>query len=85
MYEKETRNLLGVNLMGVRFRHEVCDNWILGKVSIDDVVRNLQKAYFDAEFTDSPIPGLIEAYNRENPDRPMTSGKTRRKILGIFG
>jgi NAD(P)H-nitrite reductase large subunit len=84
VYEKDTRHLLGVNLMGVRFRHRVCDNWIGNGITIDEVIRNLHAAYFDAEFTESPLPGIIEVYNRENTDRPVNKVKMKNFISRIF-
>jgi NAD(P)H-nitrite reductase large subunit len=84
VYEKDTRRILGVNLMGVRFRHSICDNWIRNGITIDEVVRNLHEAYFDAEFTESPLPGIIGIYNRENPDRPVKQGKIKNFMSKIF-
>jgi len=71
VYDVSSKHLLGINLMGVRFRHPVCDAWLKEKRTIHEVVRNLRKAYFDAEFTVSPIPELIELYNRKNPESPI--------------
>jgi NADPH-dependent 2,4-dienoyl-CoA reductase/sulfur reductase-like enzyme len=53
-YDKESQAVVGFNLMGIRFRHEVCEKWILEKAPFDFVLKNLQKANFDPEF----FPGL---------------------------
>ncbi|MEO5905616.1 MAG: NAD(P)/FAD-dependent oxidoreductase, partial [Saprospiraceae bacterium] len=43
--------VVGFNLLGVRFRQEVCEKWISGKYPIQDVMQNLQLAFFDPEFS----------------------------------
>lgn len=42
--------VIGFNLLGVRYRHEVCDRWIREKRSIDYVLQRLEEANFDPEF-----------------------------------
>jgi NADPH-dependent 2,4-dienoyl-CoA reductase/sulfur reductase-like enzyme len=49
-YEAASGCVLGFNLMGIRFRHEVCERWLREKRSIDYVIDHLRKANFDPEF-----------------------------------
>jgi len=42
--------LVGVNVMGLRYRHRVCESWIKERRPIDYVLRNLKEANFDPEF-----------------------------------
>jgi NADPH-dependent 2,4-dienoyl-CoA reductase/sulfur reductase-like enzyme len=42
--------VIGFNLLGVRFRHEVCEAWIREKRGIDFVLDHLGEANFDPEF-----------------------------------
>ncbi len=49
-YERESKAVVGLNLMGIRFRHAVCEEWIRGRVSIDNVLTRLPEANFDPEF-----------------------------------
>ncbi len=42
--------IIGVNCMGMRFRHRVCERWIAEKRSLDYVIANLKDAHFDPEF-----------------------------------
>ena len=42
--------ILGVNVMGLRYRHKVCEQWIKDKRSPDYVLDNLSDANFDPEF-----------------------------------
>lgn len=45
--------VLGFNLMGVRFRHAVCERWLLEGRSIDFVLDHLPEANFDEELARS--------------------------------
>jgi len=47
---KENNRVIGFNLMGIRYRHEVCVRWIREKRSLDYVVNHLADANFDPEF-----------------------------------
>ena len=42
--------VLGFNLMGIRYRQDVCERWILERRSIDYVLQHLREANFDPEF-----------------------------------
>jgi NAD(P)H-nitrite reductase large subunit len=49
-FDTNTRGIKGFNLMGIRYRHEVCEKWILEKTPIEVVLKNLKLANFDPEF-----------------------------------
>jgi NADPH-dependent 2,4-dienoyl-CoA reductase/sulfur reductase-like enzyme len=40
----------GINLMGLRYRHRVCEAWIEEGRSVDHVLAHLEEANFDPEF-----------------------------------
>ena len=42
--------VIGFNLMGIRYRHEVCERWIRDRKSIQFVLEHLAEANFDPEF-----------------------------------
>jgi NAD(P)H-nitrite reductase large subunit len=42
--------VIGFNLLGIRFRHRVCERWIQEERSLDDVLKNLKEACFDPEL-----------------------------------
>jgi len=42
--------VVGFNLFGIRYRHEVCERWIREKRSVDYVLAHLAEANFDPEF-----------------------------------
>ena len=42
--------VIGFNLMGVRYRHEVCERWIREGREVPYVLEHLAEANFDPEF-----------------------------------
>ncbi len=64
-YEKSSGRILGFNLMGVRYRHEVCERWLKKGAHIEAVLENLGLANFDPEFYPQHEHELIKIYNRQ--------------------
>ena len=50
VYNSTSRGVTGFNALGIRLRHQVCDEWIRNKTSVDKVVADLKRANFDPEF-----------------------------------
>lgn len=50
-YDAATKAVVGFNCLGVRFRQDVCENWIRGGALIENVQKNLHRANFDPEFS----------------------------------
>lgn len=49
-WDKATGAVTGFNLMGIRYRHKVCEYWIANGTHISEVLKNLGAANFDPEF-----------------------------------
>lgn len=64
-YEKSSGRMVGFNLMGVRYRHEVCEKWIRDQTHVEQVLQQLGLANFDPEFYPEHETELIRLYNRE--------------------
>ena len=47
---KWIKQLIGVNVFGLRMKHEVFEDWIKNKARIHQVIRDLRNANFDPEF-----------------------------------
>jgi len=63
VFNPETEAVIGFNLLGIRFRQEVCAKWLREKASLEDVMRNIHLALFDPEFSPAFTVQLIKAYN----------------------
>lgn len=61
--DSETKAILGVNTFGVRLRHELFDQWIREKQSLEYVLTNLSAANFDPEFYRTYEKNIINHYN----------------------
>lgn len=64
-YERQSGHIRGFNLMGVRYRHEVCDRWLDQNTPIEEVLQNLGMANFDPEFYPQHEAELVQLYNQQ--------------------
>lgn len=65
VYDKNTSLILGFNLMGVRYRHEVCEKWIKNQAHVETVLQDLGLANFDPEFYKEYESEVIDIYNQQ--------------------
>ncbi len=65
VYHRDSGQVLGFNLMGVRYRHEVCEKWILDKTQVETVLQHLGLANFDPEFYKEYENEVIKIYNQQ--------------------
>jgi NAD(P)H-nitrite reductase large subunit len=63
-YNNTTGAIAGFNLMGIRYRHEVCEKWLQNKTPVEEVLQNLGLANFDPEFFEEYESHLIQRYNQ---------------------
>jgi NADPH-dependent 2,4-dienoyl-CoA reductase/sulfur reductase-like enzyme len=68
-YERESGSLKGVNLLGIRFRHDLCHYWIQENYTIHQVMDQLTAVNFDSEFFQRYEPELLRQYYQQHPDR----------------
>ncbi|BDS14349.1 NAD(P)/FAD-dependent oxidoreductase [Aureispira anguillae] len=64
VFDKASKAVLGFNLMGIRYRHEVCEKWIQDNTHIEEVLQNLSLANFDPEFFDEYEAAIVAQYNQ---------------------
>ncbi len=69
VYDQNSNAVKGFNVFGLRFRHQVCEEWIRDEGTIDYVLSHLRDVNFDPEFFKQHEPEIIEAFNKENPDK----------------
>jgi hypothetical protein len=70
-YRRDDEAVTGFNLIGVRYRHELCDEWIRRGAPIRHVLAHLGAASFDPELTPQHEHHLVALYNQRNPDRAV--------------
>ena len=76
VYDKNEGHILGFNLMGIRYRHEVCEKWLLSKTPLSEVLQNLGLANFDPEFYKEYENHLVNRYNKKTGNK-LTLKKKR--------
>ena len=57
--------LIGVNTMGLRWRHEVCERWIREERSLDHVLEHMEEAHFEPELYRRFEPDMRRAFRQE--------------------
>ena len=77
-------SVLGFNLMGIRYRHEVCEKWILEGATIEEVLQNLSLANFDPEFFDEYESELIKMYNQLTNSNLALKSKRNLNLVTKF-
>jgi len=83
-FDKESKTVKGFNLMGIRYRHEVCDRWLREKRDVGFVMAHLQKANFDPEFHKRYESDIITQFNKQYPDLAVKR-RSRSSIASFFG
>lgn len=67
VWTKDDRSVIGFNLLGIRFKQDVCQKWIREKKPVEYVLENLAEANFDPEFFISYEDEFVNLYNQRNP------------------
>ncbi len=76
IYKKVNMVVQGVNIFGIRNRHEIWDKWLNEKKTLSEVIAKLPEANFDPEFFTHWEGEIQEKYNAEFPNTPV---KIRKK------
>lgn len=81
-YDKDDLTVLGFNVMGIRYRHEVCEKWLKEKTHIETVLQNLGMANFDPEFYKQYESDVIALYNNQTGSNLTL--KTKRGLRSVL-
>lgn len=83
-YDNTTYVVTGFNLMGIRYRHAVCEKWIGEKTNIETVIENLSLANFDPEFFEEYENAFINMYNQKNGKSLKLKAKRKLNMVERF-
>ncbi len=67
VWDKRSHQFIGINVFGIRLRHECFDRWIREKKSIQFILENLSDANFDPEFFTRYEEEIAEGFAKANP------------------
>jgi len=83
-FETSTGYVTGFNLMGIRYRHAVCEKWIADKAHIETVIENLSLANFDPEFFEEYEGAFVEMYNQKMGKSLRLKSKRKLSMVEQF-
>lgn len=81
-YDRTHGHVVGFNVLGIRYRHEVCRQWIEARTPIREVLSRLPEANFDPEFAPTFEHELVKQYNRQHPEATLPVRKRKRGWWG---
>ncbi|MGF7214667.1 NAD(P)H-nitrite reductase large subunit [Spirosoma lacussanchae] len=84
-YRVSDQAVTGMNVLGIRQRQDVWQQWIREGKSIRHVIEHLPQANFDPEFFRQFEVDIITRYNSENRDKPVVLLKGRKGLFNLFG
>lgn len=85
VYREADHLFIGINVFGIRMRHEIFNRWLLEKRNVEHIMSHLSVANFDPEFFKTYEAEIIGAWNTQHPQhRVQLKPKSAFKKL-IFG
>ncbi|MEO6833056.1 MAG: FAD-dependent oxidoreductase [Chitinophagaceae bacterium] len=77
-FDKRLKTLQGINVFGMRLRHDVLDLWLRDKRDLPYVLARLSQAQFDPEFSVHHEQAILNAYNNQYGTKiiPLSSKAT---------
>jgi NADPH-dependent 2,4-dienoyl-CoA reductase/sulfur reductase-like enzyme len=80
-FDKNTHEFLGINTFGIRMRHEIFDQWLSEKKSIEYVLKYLADANFDPEFYKTHETEIVAKFNQEMDTNIQVKKKSWKRIF----
>ena len=67
LYRESDHLFIGINVFGIRMRHEIFNRWLLEKQKVEHIMSHLSAANFDPEFFKPFEQQIINAWNNQYP------------------
>jgi NAD(P)H-nitrite reductase large subunit len=80
-YDKNTNKFLGINIFGIRMRHEIFDKWLTENQNIEYVLEYLADANFDPEFYKLHEAEIVAKFNQENNTHIKVKKRSWKRIF----
>lgn len=81
VYETESKKLLGVNVFGIRLRHDVMDSYLKKDVNLQYFLEHLEDVNFSAEFDNGWIKSVKDIYTQRFGKNVQSKRKSWFRIL----
>jgi NADPH-dependent 2,4-dienoyl-CoA reductase/sulfur reductase-like enzyme len=84
IFDKVTHEFKGINTFGIRLRHELFDQWLKNKTTIEEVIKNLRMANFDPEFFKKYEKKIVHEFNQKfSSNVQLAKNKWWQKALNV--
>lgn len=83
VFDKMTKEIIGVNTFGIRLRHELFEHWIKTKKTIQYVLEHLADANFDPEFYRTFELEIIQLFNQQFGTSLKVKKKSWKRIFAL--
>jgi len=80
-YDKNTNVFIGINIFGIRMRHEKFDQWLTEERTVEYVLKHLKDANFDPEFYLQFEDDIIAKFNKEHNTQLKPLQKSWKRIF----
>jgi len=85
VYNQSDKRFIGINVFGVRMRHEIFDRFLKDGRDVEYVLQNLASASFDPEFFKTYEQGIVDVYNKKTGKQLKLKNKRGIKaVLSIL-
>jgi len=82
-YKKDSGLFIGLNVFGIRLRHEVLDRWLNEGRDLDHVISHLPDANFDPEFYKTYEQEINTAYEAHSGKKMKLQKRSLKRIFGL--
>lgn len=84
VFDRITREFIGINTFGIRMRHEAFDYYLRTKATVEYVVEHLKDANFDPELYTTYEADIVAKFNEEEGTSLAVHEKKWSRILNFF-
>ena len=84
VYDSNNDQILGFHLMGIRYRHEVCEKWLKNKTNVEEVLQDLSLANFDPEMYKQYETEIVNSYNKVSGKNLSVKKKSSWNLVHQF-
>lgn len=83
VWDEATGLFKGLNVFGIRMRHDLFDKWLRESAGVDEVMANLSTANFDPEFYSHYEKAIVNQFNTETGRNvELKAKKWWRNLIG---
>lgn len=81
VFNKENRQFIGLNIFGIRLRHELIDRLLNEKATVDQLLEQFNDLNFDPELYRSDRQKIIDSFNRHQNTNIILRKKSSKNIF----